>query len=77
MAKPRQLEVRDEAEVTLLRKVAPERFDVVVGTIRGTLEVSKVLERNVSLMVARGTARSSIDRQASKVKAALGIAVDA
>ena len=75
MAKPR-IEAVDEVEVTLVRKVGPERFDVVVGTIKGPLKLTKVLERNVTLVVARGTARSSIDRQSTAVKAGIGLAVE-
>ena len=63
----------DEIEVTLMRTVAPERFDVVSGVIRGALEVTKVLERNVTLVVARGTARAAIDKQSVATKARLGL----
>lgn len=75
MAKPKP-EAVDEVEVTLMRKVAPERFDVVAGTLRGEVKVTKVLERNVSLVVARGTARKSIDTQSANQKAKLGLAIE-
>lgn len=78
MAKPARAVKSDDVEVTVtaMRKIGPERFDVVTGTLRGTLEDVKVLEKNVTLMVGRLTARAAIDRQANARKAALGIAAD-
>ena len=74
MAKPKNSESKpEEVEVVFMRKVAPERFDVVAGVVRGSLEVTKVLEKSVSLMVARGTARLAIDKQTERVKASLGM----
>ncbi len=69
-------EPKDEVEVTLMKKVAPERFDVLVGTIRGEFTTTKVLEKSVSLVVARGRARASIDKQTNAAKAKLGMSVD-
>lgn len=74
MAKPPRFEALDEVEVTLVRRVGKERFDVVVGTIKGPLKLTKQLERGVTLVVARGTARASIDRQSAAQKAGLGLA---
>ncbi len=78
MAKPARALKSDEVEVvvTAMRKIGPERFDVVTGVLRGPLEEVKVLEKNVTLMVGRMTARASIDRQANSRKAALGISAD-
>lgn len=76
MAKPKP-EKFEELEVVMMKKVAPERFDVVSGVIRGPLEVKKTLEKGVSLVVARGTARAAIDRQAANRKANLGLEVSA
>lgn len=73
MAKPRPESKLEEVAVTFMRRVGPERFDVVEGVVRGTLEVTKVLDKSVSLMVARGTARKSIDKQTERVKASLGM----
>ncbi len=65
-----------EIPVTLMRKVGPERFDVVVGVVRGVFTESKALDRNVSLVVARGTARKSLDAQHRTRSAALGLSVE-
>ncbi len=72
--KPPSAEV--ETTVTLMRKVAPERFEVVTGTIKGALANVKVLEANVSLVVGRGTARKAIEKQKSQALASLGLAGD-
>ena len=72
MAKPKpQAEV--EAQVVLMRKIAPERFEVLTGTLRGSLSDVKVLERNVSITVGRGTARKALDEQKRKESAAFGL----
>ncbi|MEY4955767.1 MAG: hypothetical protein RL409_24, partial [Gemmatimonadota bacterium] len=42
-----------EVSVTLMRKVGPERFEVVTGVVRGTISDVKVIEKSVSLMVGR------------------------
>lgn len=42
-----------EAVVTMMRRIAPERFKVVTGVVRGPLLDEKVLEPDVSLVVAR------------------------
>ena len=78
MAKPNRPPSPEETEIpcTLMRKVGPERFDVVVGTVRGVFVETKVLERNVSLMVGRGTARKSLEIQGRKNAAALGLSVE-
>ncbi len=65
-----------ETEVTLMRKVAPERFEVVTATLKGSLSGLKVLEKNVSLTVGRLTARKAIQRQAQQQAAKLGITVE-
>ncbi len=66
-----------ETEITLLRKVAPERFEVVTAVIRGPVVVTKVLEKSVSLMVGRDTARRSLRRQHESALRVLGMHVDA
>ena len=71
MARPKDVKL-DEVEVVMMKRVAPERFDVVVGVIRGPMEVTKTLERGVSLVVGRGAARAAIDKQTEKRKATLG-----
>lgn len=73
MAKQKTEAKMDEAEVVVMVKVAPERFDVLSGVIRGSFDPKKTLERSVSLVVARGTARAAIDRQSAAHKAKLGI----
>ncbi len=75
MARPKPEGKLDEVEVTIMRKVAPERFDVVVGVLRGKVEATKTLEKGVSLVVARGTARKSIDKQTRETMANLGLEV--
>lgn len=65
-----------ETEVTLMRKVAPERFEVVTATLRGQLSDVKVLEKSVSLVVGRLTARKAIAKQSRSATAALGIPVE-
>ena len=64
-----------EAEVTLMRKVGPERFEVVTGVVRGEFVPKKQLERSVSLMVGRMTARKSLAVQHRAASAALGLEV--
>lgn len=65
-----------EAQVTLMRKVGPERFEVVTGVVRGHFEQAKVLERSVGLMVGRLTARKSLAVQHRAASAALGLEVE-
>ncbi len=65
-----------EVQVTLMRRVAPERFEVVVGTVKGPVVVTKTLEKAVSLMVGRGTARTSLRKQHDAAAAKLGLAVE-
>ncbi len=78
MAKPAARPPVDEAEVlcTFMRRVGPERFDVVTGVVRGEVKDVKVLEKGVSLVVGRGTARKSLTLQYRKAAAALGLSVD-
>jgi len=62
-------------EVTLVRKVGPERFDVLAGVITGPFEVTKVLDKNVTINVARTTAWKSMDRQNETARAGLCLPV--
>lgn len=65
-----------ETTVTLMRRIAPERFEVVTGTIKGPLGDVKVLEKSVSLSVGRGTARKAIEKQKSAALQSLGLSAD-
>jgi len=65
-----------ETPVVLMRKVGPERFEVVTGTVKGELLNLKVLEKSVSLVVGRATARKAIDLQKAKSLMALGLSSD-
>ncbi len=65
-----------EASVVLMRRIGPERFEVVTGTVKGPLLNPKVLEPNVSLMVGRETARSAVDKQKSQAMRMLGLEGD-
>lgn len=78
MAKPPPKSAPEETEIphTMMRKVGPERFDVISGVIRGVFVEAKALDRNVSLVVARGTARKSLEAQHRTRSAALGLAVE-
>lgn len=75
MAKPLPKKPTPEIEeqVVVMRRVAPGRFEVVSGVVRGELEVTKTLESNVTLMVGRQTARKHLDEQHRKRSAALGL----
>lgn len=68
----------DEMEIpaTLMLKVGPERFDVVEGVVRGSFIPTKVLEKRVSLVVGRGTARKALHRQHTQAAARLGLTVE-
>ena len=78
MAKPPREPVEKPVEqpVVLMRKVGPERFEVVSATLRGTLHDVKQLEKSVSLAVGRGTARKALDEVYRKLAANLGLSVD-
>ncbi len=78
MAKPlfRAAPADVETTVTLMRKVAPERFEVVTGVVKGPLSNLKVLESNVSLVVGRGTARKAIEKQKALALSVLGLSGD-
>lgn len=65
-----------ETPVVLMRKIGPERFDVVEGVVVGDFRQTKILESNVSLVVGRGTARRALDIQHRKNAATLGLSVD-
>ncbi len=78
MAKPSYPQRSAETEIpcTIMRKVGPEKFDIVVGVVRGTFVETKALDRNVSLVVGRGTARKSLAEQHRRLSAALGLTVE-
>jgi|GEM_PF-3723104 len=65
-----------ETTITLMRRVGPERFEVVTGTVKGQLSNVRVLETSVSLVVGRGTARKAIERQRANSLSALGLSAD-
>ncbi len=66
-----------ESPVVLMRKVGPEHFEVLTATLRGALVDVKVLEKRVSLVVGRGTARRALAEQHRKNSESLGLKVDA
>lgn len=66
MAKPKPEDLV-EIEVTVMRKIAPERFKVVKGTLRGHLADEKTLEPSVSLAVARERVRSEEAKTAARL----------
>lgn len=74
MAKP--IPPNIDTQVTVMRRLAPGRFEVVTGTVRGPLLNPKVLEVDVSLVVGRGTARKAIEKQKAAALAALGLSSD-
>ena len=78
MAKPNRVPSPEEVEIPCTRmvRVGPERFDVVTGVVRGVFTEAKVLEKSVSLVVGRGTARKSLEIQHRKNAAALGLSVE-
>ena len=59
----------------MMRKVAPERFEVVTAVVRGPMAITKVLEKSVSLVVGREVAQKSIDKQRNAHVAKLGLTV--
>ena len=73
---PKPVSAEAEAPVVLMRKVAPERFEIVTGYVRGTFVEVKTLDRNVSLTVGRGTARKALAELHRKLSAALGLSVE-
>lgn len=64
-----------EVEITVMRKVAPERFEVFVASVTGSLTVKKVLEKSVSLVVGREAAQKSMRKQHDSHVAKLGLTV--
>lgn len=64
-----------EVEVTLMRRVGPERFEVITAVVKGQLSGVKVLERNVSIVVGRLTAQRAMRAQTDKAIAKLGLSV--
>ncbi len=65
-----------EIPFTAMRKVAPERFEVVTGVVRGVVSDLKMLERNVSITVGRLTAQKSMKAQHAAAVAKLGLEVE-
>ena len=65
-----------ETQVVLMRRLSSERFEVVTGTLVGELRDVKVLEKNVSLAVGRGTARKHLAQLHDRQSLAFGL-VDA
>jgi len=73
---PKPVASDSEAPVVLMRKVGPERFEIVTGFVRGALVVERVLETSVSLQVGRGTARKALAELHRRNSAALGLTAD-
>jgi hypothetical protein len=70
MAKaPKRTSAEIETPVIQMRHVGPQRFDVVVGFVRGVFVETKRLETNVSMVVATGTATKALNEQHEKAKA--------
>ncbi len=65
----------ESVTVTVMRRVAPERFEVLTGVVTGPLSEVKVLERSVSLMVGRQTASKHLRKQLEASLAKLGLPV--
>ncbi len=76
MAKPPRPSNEVETTVVVMRRVAPERFDVFTGVVRGPVSEAKQLERGVSLMVGRGAAKKALAAAHRTNAAALGITVE-
>lgn len=53
-----------EVEVTFMRRLpGSDRYDVVTGVIRGVVTNEKVIDPDVSFVVARDTASRSLEKQ--------------
>ena len=49
-----------ETTVVLMRRIGPERFEVVEGVIRGEFRKTRQIENSVSMMVATESARREL-----------------
>ncbi len=65
-----------ESPVVLMRRIGPGRFEVATATLRGALVNVKVLEKDVSIVVGRGTARKALAEQHRKNSADLGLTAE-
>lgn len=68
MAKPPppKLPVEVETTVVLMRRLGPERFEVVEGTIRGVFRKTRQVENSVSMVVATESARREMRKTHAK-----------
>jgi hypothetical protein len=60
-----------ETPVVVMRRVGPERFEVVTGFVKGPLLNPKVRDSGVSMTVAVGTARTHLHKLSETLDAKL------
>ncbi len=65
-----------EVPFTVMRKIGPERYEVVSGVVKGVPSDIKTLERNVSLVVGRETTARSMRKQANAALITIGASID-
>jgi hypothetical protein len=63
---PKPVAAETEVPVVVMRRVGPERFEVVEGFVRGVFTETKRLESMVSMVVATDTACRALRKKHEK-----------
>lgn len=74
--KPTPKSIEIEVPFTVMRKIGNEKYEVVVGTIKGVPSITKTLEHNVSLVVGRESAAKAMRKQVDVALRAIGTTID-
>ncbi len=65
-----------EVPFTVMREIAPGRYEVVAGVVKGVPTKVKTIEHNVWLVVGRDAAAKSMRKQCNDALLTVGASID-